>query len=158
MFIRIPRQASSQIIPPPVACMKCDIVNVHTNTSPSFVADNTSSSCLHESTDDVVFDFVQELYSLCCVDDCVWKGVWWNTERPDLSGITDLPAKVVRHRSRSNFHILSWGDIFIINSFAEFITHWFSPHIKTVMLVWRFGDDHIRIITASVFFKSSGLA
>jgi len=118
--------------------MERDIENVESNSTHVLLSTNTFLGSPLEGSYARILDFIQVLHTLGDVNEEIGSGPV-RTERPDLSGIGDIPAEVISKDTSSQFEIVTRADFAGFNGEGEFLVKRQSLDVKTIVLVLRFG-------------------
>jgi len=116
-----------------------DVVEIESDSSHIFVAEDTFLGGPVETGLDGILDFVEELDSLGDIDDHVGTVLVW-AEAPDLSAVVDVPLVLLGHVSSSGLDIVSWSDLLVLDLVSHALWEWGGLHVETVMLVGRLGE------------------
>jgi len=116
-----------------------NIDDVHSDTSHLFFGHGTFLGGPLEGRLHGILDFVHELNSLGDVDKDVWSLVI-RSERPDLLGISLVPAEIVAEGLLSFLGVILWSELSVVDEVSEFVSKRLSGDVKSVVLIGRLGQ------------------
>ena len=116
-----------------------DIKNVDTDTTHVLLSTDTLLRCPLERSDARVLDLVEVLHTLRDIDEHVGAGRV-GAEAPDLPGIGDVPAELVRERARTELVIVTGADLAGLDGLRELRLDGHGLDEETVVLVLGLGQ------------------
>mmetsp|Transcript_25046 Transcript_25046/g.53989 ORF Transcript_25046/g.53989 Transcript_25046/m.53989 type:complete len:483 (+) Transcript_25046:135-1583(+) len=91
-----------------------------------------------ETADNRLLNFEEVVHTLGGVNEKIGSSAL-RSKGPNLTGLSDIPAKFIRHLTALGLRLVTGGNFTIINRKTEFSTNSSSLHKETVVLVGRLG-------------------
>lgn len=117
-----------------------NIVDVPSDTSAVFIAENTFLGSPSESGDNGVLDFVKVLDSLGDVDAKVRSGVLVRAEAPDFTGIGGVKVEFLSEDTGAGLEFLTTLNLTLIDSLSKSLREGRGSHVETIVLVRGLGQ------------------
>jgi hypothetical protein len=117
--------------------VESDIHDVESARTHGLFSDRSFTGSPLETRDNRILDFVQVLHSLGLVNQQVGT-VGIGTKAPNLTGISDIPAKVVSQDTGTSLEIVTGGDTASLDFFGNLLVKGLGNHVQTVVLVGGF--------------------
>ena len=119
-----------------------NIEDVEADTAHVLLSADTLLRCPLEGSDAGVLDLVEVLHTLRDIDEQVRAGRV-GTEAPNLTGVRDIPAELVRENASTSLEIVAGVDLAGLDGERELLLDGHGLDVETVVLVLRLRQgDH----------------